>query len=69
MCMPDTGLLGQVWWDRASPRAFVDFNTEHRCKDFEGIRRWAEERQIAEGVPDDFLEPPVGVEVVEEEIP
>ncbi|KAH9215776.1 hypothetical protein DL95DRAFT_388397 [Leptodontidium sp. 2 PMI_412] len=69
MCTPDTGLLGQIWWDREYPQAFVDFNTEHKCKDFEGIRRWAEERQIPEETPEDFLRPPQVGDFIYESIP
>ncbi|KZM24528.1 uncharacterized protein EKO05_0008690 [Ascochyta rabiei] len=49
MCNPDVGVLGQVWWQSegdTSPTAFVDFNTKHRCRDYEGVRRWAEEHQM-----------------------
>ncbi|KAF1926742.1 uncharacterized protein M421DRAFT_6655 [Didymella exigua CBS 183.55] len=49
MCKPDVGVLGQVWWKPegdAHPMAFVDFNTKHRCRDYEGIRRWAEAHQM-----------------------
>ncbi|KAF8865817.1 hypothetical protein BDZ45DRAFT_375658 [Acephala macrosclerotiorum] len=69
MCQPDTGMLGQVWWDKEEPKAFVDFNTRHQCKDFEGIRAWAEERQIEEVVPGDFLMPPRSRDNVLDEIP
>lgn len=58
MCQPDTGLLGQVWWNQDAPTAFVDFNTEHKCKNFDAIRKWAEERQMPQNVPKDFLQPP-----------
>ncbi|KAG0650027.1 Oxidase ustYa [Hyphodiscus hymeniophilus] len=69
MCQPDTGLLGQVWWDKSSPKAFVDFNTDHKCKNFDAIRQWAEERQIPEAVPGDFLQPPKESDTVFDEIP
>ena len=69
MCTPDTGLLGQVWWDPSYPKAFVDFNTEHRCKNFDAIREWARERQIPEEVEEDFLQPPVEGDRIYEEIP
>lgn len=49
MCSPDVGVLGQVWWQpegNPNPMAFVDFNTKHRCRDYEGVRRWAEEHQM-----------------------
>ncbi|KAI9049225.1 hypothetical protein LZ554_007072 [Drepanopeziza brunnea f. sp. 'monogermtubi'] len=69
MCTPDTGLLGQVWWDPEYPKAFVDFNTEHKCKNFEAIRQWAEERQLPETVPEDFLRPPQDGDTIYEAIP
>jgi hypothetical protein len=69
MCTVDTGMLGQVWWDKRFPKAFVDFNTEHKCKNFDAVRQWAEERQLPEKVPDDFLKPPRSEEVVYKEIP
>jgi hypothetical protein len=28
---------------------FVDFNTKHKCKNFEDIRAWAEMHQMTEG--------------------
>ncbi|KAH6642668.1 hypothetical protein C7974DRAFT_301550 [Boeremia exigua] len=48
MCNPDVGVLGQVWWqaEGAHPTPFVDFNTKHRCRDYEGVRRWAEAHQL-----------------------
>ena len=69
MCTPDTGLLGQVWWDPKQPKAFVDFNTEHKCKNFEAIRRWAEERQLPKETPGDFLKPPAKGDMIYESIP
>ena len=69
MCTPDTGLLGQVWWDPEYPQAFVDFNTEHKCKNFDAIRQWAEKRQIPETVPADFLLPPKDGDTIYSEIP
>jgi hypothetical protein len=69
MCTPDTGLLGQVWWDVDHPKSFVDFNTEHKCKNFDAIRQWAEERQLPETVPHDFLKPPRTGDTIYEEIP
>ncbi|KAF2198139.1 hypothetical protein GQ43DRAFT_337235, partial [Delitschia confertaspora ATCC 74209] len=49
MCTLDIGVLGQVWYqpegeERATP--YVDFNTQHTCRDFEAIRKWAEMRQL-----------------------
>jgi hypothetical protein len=45
----DIGVLGQVWYQlegMEKPTSFVDFNTEHRCRDYEAIRAWAEAHQI-----------------------
>ncbi|KAF7187165.1 hypothetical protein HII31_11546 [Pseudocercospora fuligena] len=61
MCTVDIGVLGQVWWqpkDKDVPEAFVDFNTKHTCRNYEAVRQWAEERQLPEEVPDDFLAGP-----------
>jgi hypothetical protein len=69
MCAVDVGVLGQVWTFREDPSAFVDFNTEHKCRDYEAVRKWAEERQLPEEVPPDFLMPPGAGDVVYEEIP
>ncbi|CAG8981594.1 hypothetical protein HYALB_00009473 [Hymenoscyphus albidus] len=69
MCKPDTGVLGQIWWDKDAPKAFVDFNTEHKCKNYEAIRQWAEERQIPENVANDFLKHPESKDIIYEEIP
>ncbi|PQE13984.1 tat pathway signal sequence protein [Rutstroemia sp. NJR-2017a BBW] len=49
MCNVDTGVLGQVWTRQSetmSPQAFPDFNTRHKCKDYEAVRMWAEENQV-----------------------
>lgn len=69
MCTIDTGALGQVWWDTSSPKAFVDFNTVHQCKNFDAIRQWAFENQMPEHVPKDFIRPPREGDLVYEEIP
>lgn len=69
MCTVDTGMLGQIWWDQDYPKAFVDFNTEHKCKNFDAIRQWAEERQIPERVANDFLKPPQEGDTIYPEIP
>ncbi|TQB68536.1 hypothetical protein MPDQ_003259 [Monascus purpureus] len=69
MCTIDTGVLGQVWLYPDSPQAFVDFNTEHKCKNFEAIRRYAEENQLPAKVPSDFLEPPKEGDRIYAEIP
>ena len=49
MCTVDVGVLGQVWVQNENdeyPRAFVDFNTKHRCRDFAAVREWAEAHQL-----------------------
>ncbi|EFQ91715.1 hypothetical protein CFE70_007643 [Pyrenophora teres f. teres 0-1] len=49
MCNPDVGVFGQVWWQpggESEPTPFVDFNSKHRCRDFEAIREWAEAHQL-----------------------
>lgn len=46
MCNADTGVLGQVWYDKNHPQAFPDFQTTHKCKNFEAIRAWGEMRQV-----------------------
>lgn len=47
MCNVDTGVLGQVWYDKKHPEAFPDFNTQHICKNYEDIRLWAEKNQVS----------------------
>ncbi|GAB7359607.1 hypothetical protein MBLNU230_g6791t1 [Neophaeotheca triangularis] len=72
MCTIDIGVLGQVWYQPESsetPQAFVDFNTRHTCRNFEDVRRWAEERQMPEDVPNDFLEPPKEGDTIYSSIP
>jgi hypothetical protein len=69
MCTVDVGVLGQVWIHLQVPEAFVDFNTRHMCRDFETIRRWAEERQIPENILGDWLEPPKLVDRVYDGMP
>ena len=44
MCTADTGLFGQVWLE--GPRPFIDFNTIHKCRNFESIRAWTESHQM-----------------------
>ncbi|KAL4900124.1 hypothetical protein BDW74DRAFT_188669 [Aspergillus multicolor] len=46
MCIIDIGVLGQVWIHPEHPTPFVDFNTEHVCRNFEDIRAWAEKNQL-----------------------
>ncbi|KAF4219559.1 hypothetical protein CNMCM8980_009378 [Aspergillus fumigatiaffinis] len=69
MCTIDTGVLGQVWIHPDHPEAYVDFNTEHQCKNFETIRQYAEKNQLPAQIPKDFLEPPKPGDRVYDEIP
>jgi hypothetical protein len=69
MCTVDTGVLGQVWWNQERPQAYVDFNTRHKCKNFDAIRQWAEDRQLPEDVPPDFLQRPKEGDTVYKSIP
>jgi hypothetical protein len=69
MCTIDTGVLGQVWWNKEAPTAFPDFNTRHMCRNFEGVRMWAFEGQAPVDVPRDWLMPPGSLEDVFEEMP
>ncbi|ODH42645.1 hypothetical protein ACO22_01170 [Paracoccidioides brasiliensis] len=43
MCTADIGVFGQWWIEGTGP--FIDFNTAHKCRNFEDIRKWAEKRQ------------------------
>lgn len=75
MCNPDVGVLGQVWWQpesEADPMPFVDFNTKHRCRDFAGVREWAEAHQLppeTEVNMSGFYEMPKAGDMVFPEIP
>ncbi|KAF2431302.1 hypothetical protein EJ08DRAFT_713446 [Tothia fuscella] len=69
MCIVDVGMLGQVWWDPQAPKSFVDFNTKHMCRSFEEIRQWAEERQLPEHMPKDFLAPPKEGDLIYDAVP
>lgn len=72
MCTVDIGVLGQVWWQPKSkelPEAFVDFNTKHICRNYDDVRRWAEERQLPEDVPEDYLQGPRPGDVVLDHVP
>ncbi|KAI9370174.1 hypothetical protein BJX61DRAFT_544885 [Aspergillus egyptiacus] len=69
MCTIDTGVLGQVWLYPDHPKAFVDFNTEHQCRNFDEIRAWAERNQLPGDTPGDFLLPPGDGDRVFEAVP
>lgn len=61
MCTADTGVLGQIWI--AGPEPFVDFNTKHKCRNFEAVRQWAEDHQIHDLPPDYLAKPQTGDEI------
>jgi hypothetical protein len=58
MCNVDIAVLGQVWYDKESPTALPDFNTDHKCRNYDAVRKWAEEHQVPEYEPLDYLKPP-----------
>lgn len=58
MCTVDLGVLGQVWWNKESPEAFVDFNTKHQCRNYTAVREWARTHQVPEKPPPDYLQAP-----------
>ncbi|PGH07164.1 hypothetical protein GX51_01951 [Blastomyces parvus] len=63
MCTADVGVFGQWWVEGVG--AFVDFNTVHKCRNFEEIRKWAEQHQMS---PKDKVEKRPG-DVVLPDIP
>ncbi|ETN43878.1 uncharacterized protein HMPREF1541_11009 [Cyphellophora europaea CBS 101466] len=73
MCHADVGVFGQVWYrpspDDEIPAPFVDFNTPHKCRNYEDIRKWAEVRQLPRDTPEDFLLPPGPDTVVLDGVP
>ena len=48
MCVPDTGVFGQVWVDNLPEKVFVDFDTDHKCKNFWEIKDWVTKHQVTE---------------------
>jgi hypothetical protein len=47
MCNVDAAVLGQVWYNPEHPKAFPDFNTVHKCKNYDAVRKWAEAREVS----------------------
>ena len=45
MCQPDTGVFGQ-YWVKETNELFVDFNTKHKCKNFDDLKEWVAEHQV-----------------------
>ncbi|OAQ69844.1 hypothetical protein VFPPC_02419 [Pochonia chlamydosporia 170] len=60
ICNVDTAVLGQVWADSEKPFPFPDFNTNHKCKNYDDIKDWARKLQRApnDQIPADYLAKP-----------
>ncbi|RDW75716.1 hypothetical protein BP5796_06537 [Coleophoma crateriformis] len=58
MCTTDVGVLGQIWFDPEEPTAYPDFDTKHKCRNFENIRSWAEKNQAPIDPPEGYLKTP-----------
>lgn len=58
MCTVDIGLMGKIWVHPEAPEAYQDFNTKHKCRDFDAVKNWAEQRQMPVDVPADFFQQP-----------
>jgi hypothetical protein len=69
MCTVDVGVMGQVWIYPNTPTPLVDFNTKHKCRNFDAVRRWAEERQVTPPEYDDWLELPKAGDRIYDEMP
>lgn len=67
MCNVDTGVLGQVWYGHAEgTQAFPDFQSRHKCKNFDEIRDWAVALQAppVDKLPEDYMKVPVADDVI-----
>ncbi|TGO35332.1 hypothetical protein BHYA_0162g00200 [Botrytis hyacinthi] len=64
MCTVDIGVMGKIWVYPEALEAYQDFNTKHKCRDFNAVRNWAEQRQMPTDVPADFFQQPVGGKTV-----
>ncbi|CAI7675679.1 unnamed protein product [Penicillium manginii] len=69
MCTVDTGVVGQIWIYPENPEPYVDFETHHKCKNFEDIRQWVEKSQLPEKPPWDFLVHPGPGDRIYKEMP
>jgi hypothetical protein len=49
MCNADTGLYTYNWIE-GRPSTMPDFNVQHKCKDFEAIKKWTMEHSIPQTV-------------------
>ncbi|KAK0386241.1 hypothetical protein NLU13_6078 [Sarocladium strictum] len=66
MCNVDTGVLGQRWVDENEPYGFPDFQTTHKCKNYDDVRKWAEKLQAppSQELPRDYLAKPKAGDVL-----
>ncbi len=46
MCDADINVITYRWF-ADSEYPFADFNVEHKCRDFEAVKRWVYERRAA----------------------
>jgi hypothetical protein len=58
MCTIDIGVLSQKRWHKDDSKACVEFNTKHRCRDFDAVRQSALAHQAPDQGPQDFCKPP-----------
>ncbi|KAH8807404.1 hypothetical protein F5884DRAFT_675126 [Xylogone sp. PMI_703] len=52
-CKPDLGVFGQYWVkdpQQGIDGAFVDFNTDHKCIDWEPVRKWVYDHQNLDNI-------------------
>ncbi|KAK0649160.1 hypothetical protein B0T16DRAFT_409532 [Cercophora newfieldiana] len=68
MCNVDTAVLGQVWYNPEHPKAFPDFSTKHKCKNYDAVRKWAEAREEPppETLPHGYMKLPVSRDILPE---
>ena len=45
MCNVDVGFVPHVWIS-ASPTPYDNFNTFHKCRDIESVKKWIKESEI-----------------------
>ncbi|TEY48290.1 hypothetical protein BOTCAL_0296g00100 [Botryotinia calthae] len=58
MCTIDIGIMGKIWVHPEAPETYQDFNTSHKCRDFDAVKNWAQQRQMTAEAPADFLQQP-----------
>ena len=64
MCTADVGIFGYYWW-KGQDIPLQDFETVHRCRNFNDILDWGIEHQM-EGLPWDFSNEPQPGDVVKD---